>query len=38
MSITTIYTDVIFVSAYKFSIGDGIIESVPSFWQLVFSQ
>lgn len=38
MSTTTIYTDVVFVSAYKFSIGDGIIESVPSFWQLVFSQ
>ena len=38
MSITTIFTDVVFVSAYKFSIGDGIIESVPSFWQLVFSQ
>lgn len=34
----TIHTDVVFVSASQFSIGDGIIESSPAHWMLVFSR
>lgn len=34
----SIYTDVVFVGASKFSIGGGIIESIPAEWCVVFSR